>query len=178
MVIAWSRCRERYVIIIEALDSIVSKKGNLNLLVHRNTLLEAQMFFQITFLEDVLSVTNAVSLLHSDVKDFAAISRIVSSTLQILEDIVNGFDSIHLESFNKSAEIIEKIQSYEKRNIVSSGTLTKRNRQDYADTLKQFHEKFIQPLIIALTKEMKDAFNLTNQTSLDKLTSSKFVSKT
>ena len=178
MVIAWSRCRERYVIIIEALDSIVSKKGNLNLLVHRNTLLEAQTFFQITFLEDVLSVTNAVSLLHSDVKDFAAISRIVSSTLQILEDIVNGFDSIHLESLNKSAEIIEKIQSYEKRNIVSSGTLTKRNRQDYADTLKQFHEKFIQPLIIALTKEMKDAFNLTNQTSLDKLTSSKFVSKT
>ena len=123
-------------------------------------------------------MTNAVSLLHSDVKDFAAISRNLSSTLQILEDIVNGFDSIHLESLNKSAEIIEKIQSYEKQNIVSSGTLTKRNRQDYADTLKQFHEKFIQPLIIALTKEMKDAFNLTNQTSLDKLTSSKFVSKT
>ena len=67
--------------------------------------------FQITFLDDVLSVTNALSLLlQSNVKDFAAISRIVSSTLQILEDIGNDFDSIYLKSFNKSAEIIEKIE--------------------------------------------------------------------
>ena len=70
-----------------------------------------QTIFQITFLDDVLSVTNALSLLlQSDVKDFAAISRIVSSTLQILEDIGNDFDSIYLKSFNKSAEIIEKIE--------------------------------------------------------------------
>ena len=27
---------------------------------------------------------------------------------------------------------------------------------------KEFHEKVIQPFIIALTKEMKDAFDLTN----------------
>ena len=70
-----------------------------------------QTIFQITFLDDVLCVTNALSLLlQSDVKDFAAISRIVSSTLQILEDIGNDFDSIYLKSFNKSAEIIEKIE--------------------------------------------------------------------
>ena len=90
-----------------------------------------QTVFQITFLEDVLSVTNALSLLlQSDVKDFPSISCIVSSTLQTLEDIGNDFDSIHLKSFNKSAEIIEKIKSFEKQNIVSSQTRTKRSRQD------------------------------------------------
>ena len=59
-------------------------------------------------------MTNALSLLQSDIKDFAAISDIISSALQILEDIGNDFDSIHLKSFNKAAEIIEEIESYEK----------------------------------------------------------------
>ena len=113
MVIACRRSRERYVIIIEALDNSVSKKGNLDLSVHQNTVLEKQKVFQVTFLEDVLSVTNALSLLRqSDVKDFAAISRIISSTLQILENIGNDFDSIHLKRFNKPAEIILKMESY------------------------------------------------------------------
>ena len=57
---ACRRCRERYVIIIEALDDIVSEKGNPDLLVHRNTLLETQTVFQIAFLEDVLRVMNAL----------------------------------------------------------------------------------------------------------------------
>ena len=167
---ACQRCRERYVIITEALDNIVSKKGNPNLSVQGNTLLETQTVFQITFLGDVLSVTNAFSLfLQSDIKDFAAISCIVSSTLQIPEDVGNDFDSIHLTSFIKSAEIIGKIESYEKRNIVSSGPCTKQSRQDYTDTHKEFHEKVIQPFIIALTKEMKDVFNLTNLSVLNSL---------
>ena len=167
---ACQRCRERYVIITEALGNIVLKKGNPNLSVHGNTLLVTQTVFQITFLEDVLSVTNALSLfLQSDIKDFAAISRIVSSALQILEDVSNDFDSIHLASFNKSAEIIEKIESYEKRNIVSSGSCTKQSQQDYTDTHKEFHEKVIQPFIIVLTKEMKDSFDLTNLSVLNSL---------
>ena len=113
------RCREPYIIIIEALDDIVSEKGNPVLLVHQNIVLERQTVFQITFLGDVLSVTNGLSfLLQSHVKNFASISYIVSSTFQILEDIGNDFNSIHLKSFNNSAEIIEKIESYEKRSIV------------------------------------------------------------
>ena len=59
----------------------------------------------------MLIVTNALSLLQSNLKDFAAVSFIVSSMLQILEVIDNDFDSIHLKSFNKSAKIIEKIES-------------------------------------------------------------------
>ena len=39
---ACRRCRERYIIIIEALNDIVSKTRNLDLLVRRNTLLETQ----------------------------------------------------------------------------------------------------------------------------------------
>ena len=72
-----------------------------------------------------------------------------------------------MKSFNKSAEIIETIESYQRRNTVSSGTRTKRSRQDYTDTHKEFHKKVIQPFIIALTKEMKDAFDLTNLTFLN-----------
>ena len=98
---AYRRYKERYVIIIETLDDIVSKNWDPDLLVHRNTLLETQIVFQITFLEGVLSVTNALSfLLQFDVEDFAAISCIVSSTLQILEDIDNDFNSIHLKIFS------------------------------------------------------------------------------
>ena len=115
-------------------------------------------------------MTNAFSpFLQSDIKDFAAISCIVSSTLQIPEDVGNDFDSIHLTSFIKSAEIIGKIESYEKRNIVSSGPCTKQSRQDYTDTHKEFHEKVIPPFIIALTKEIKDVFNLTNLSVLNSL---------
>ena len=46
---ACRRYWEQYVIIIEALDDILSKKGNPDLLVHWNTLLETQTVFQITF---------------------------------------------------------------------------------------------------------------------------------
>ena len=69
-------------IIIEALDDIVSSKNNAELLAHRDMMLESQTVFQITFLEDVLSVTNALSLLlQSDHRDFAAISRYVANTI-------------------------------------------------------------------------------------------------
>ena len=166
---ACRRCQEQYVIITEALDDIVSKKGNPDLLVHWNTLLEMQMVFQITFLEDVLCVTNALSLLQSNVKDFAAISHIISSMLQILEDIGNNFDSIHLKSFNRSTEIIEKIGSYQKWNIVPSGTRTKRSRQDYTDT-QRIPQKSHSTIYYCTDKS--------NERCVwpDKLTSSKFES--
>ena len=60
-----------------------------------------------------------------------------------MEDIRNDFDSVHLKSFDKSTEIIENNDSYEKLNVVSSGTCIKRSRQDYTDTDKEFHKKVI-----------------------------------
>ena len=158
MVIAWSslsKMQRTMLFIIEAPDDIVFKKGNLDVLVHWNTLLEMQAVFQIIFLEDMLIVTNALSLLQFNVKDFAAVSCIVSSMLQILEVIDNDFDSIHLKSFNKSAEIIEKIESYIKWNIFLSGTHTKRSRQAYIDTHKEFHKEVINHLLLHWQKKWK-----------------------
>ena len=151
MLIAWSsllKMQRTMLFIIEAPDDIVFKKGNLDVLVHWNTLLEMQAVFQIIFLEDMLIVTNALSLLQSNVKDFAAVSFIVSSMLQILEVIDNDFDSIHLKSFNKSAEIIEKIESYIQWNIFWSGTHTKWSRKAYIDTQLEFHKEDINHLLL------------------------------
>ena len=159
---ACRQCRERYVVIIESLDDIVSNKANAELLGHRDTLLQTKTVYRITFLEDVLSVTNALSLLlQSDRKDFAAISRSVNSTMHVLKAIGEDRNCSHLRSFNKSNEIIENIEMYERRNIVSFGT-RKRSRQDYNESSDDFHEHVIQPFIMALTKEMKDAFDLSN----------------
>ena len=160
---ACRRCRERYVVIIEALDDIVSSKNNAELLVHRDTMLESQTVFQITFLEDVLSVTNALSLLlQSDHKDFAAISRSVDNTIAKLKGIGKSYDSIHLKSFRESDKIIGKIKEYERRNIVSTGT-RKRSKIDRSlNNSQDFHTKVIQPFVKALVKEIKNAFDLTN----------------
>ena len=49
---ACRRCRERYVVIIESLDDIVSNKANAELLGHRDTLLQTKTVYRITFLED------------------------------------------------------------------------------------------------------------------------------
>ena len=54
---ACKRCREKHHIIIEALD-IISTTNNPELLTYRNTLLDTETVYQITFLEDVPSVTN------------------------------------------------------------------------------------------------------------------------
>ena len=57
---ACKRCRERYHIIIEALDDIISATNNPELVTYRNTLLETEIVYQITLLEDAFSVTNIV----------------------------------------------------------------------------------------------------------------------
>ena len=82
---ACKRCRERYEQTIEALDDILVKNRNAEWIGYRSSLLKATTVFQITFLEDVRSVTNGLCLLlQSDKKDFGAISRAVNSTLLIL----------------------------------------------------------------------------------------------
>ena len=97
---AYKRCRERYEQIIKALDDILVKNRNVEWIGYRYSLLKPTTVFQITFLEDVLSVTNGLCfLLNSDKKDFGAISRAVNSTLVILEEIKKDVDSIYLKSF-------------------------------------------------------------------------------
>ena len=104
----------RYHIIIEALDDIISTTNNPELVTYRNTLLDTETVYQITFLEDVLSVTNILPLLlQSDKKDFSAIARSVNTVI-----IGENIDTNHLKNFNNANELIEKIEVYERQNIV------------------------------------------------------------
>ena len=66
---SYKQCGERYHVIIEKLDAIISIKNNPELVTYRNTCLDTETVYQITFLGDVLSVTNILSLLlQSDKK--------------------------------------------------------------------------------------------------------------
>ena len=70
------RTRERYPIITESLDDIITKDPKAELIGLRNQMLNSETLLQICFLEDVLSITNILSLvLQSDKKDFAAVHR-------------------------------------------------------------------------------------------------------
>ena len=72
------RVRERYKQIVLALDEIISKNANSEWVSYRSNLSISLTVIQITFLEDILSVTNILCLiLQSDRKGFAAVSRAV-----------------------------------------------------------------------------------------------------
>ena len=72
---ACKRVREQYEQIVLALDEIISKNSNSEWVSYRSNLLISSMVFQITFLEDILSVTNILCLiLQSDRKDSATVS--------------------------------------------------------------------------------------------------------
>ena len=158
---AFKRCRERYNIIIEALD-IISTTNNLELVTYRNILLDTETVYQITFLEDVLIVTNILSLLlQSDIKDFTVIARSVNTVPAILKNIGENTDTSHLKNFNNTNEIIEKIEFYKRKNIVSSG-MRKHQKQDHNLTKDIFHKKVIKPFIDELIKEIKNAFDISH----------------
>ena len=77
-----------YRIIIEALDDIISTTNNPELVTYRNTLLDIEAVYQIMFLEDVLSMTNILSLLlQSDKKNFSAIALSVNTVIEIFKNI-------------------------------------------------------------------------------------------
>ena len=66
-------------------------------------------FFEqiIETLEDILVKNRLCLLLQSGKKDFGAISKVVNSTLMILEEIKENVDPSHLKSFKQSEDIIE-----------------------------------------------------------------------
>ena len=116
-------CREHYEQIIKTLDDILVKNSNAKWIGYRSSLLKPTTFFQMTFIEDVLSVTNGLYLLlQSNKKDFRAISRTVNSTIMIPEEIKEDLHSIYLKSFKQSEDIIERIWLIEVRRAVAGGT--------------------------------------------------------
>ena len=84
------------------------KNRNVEWIGYQSSLLKPITVLQITFLEDVLSVTSGLFLLlQSDKKDFGAISRAVNSNLVILEEIKEDVDSIILKSFEQNEDTTE-----------------------------------------------------------------------
>ena len=103
--------------------------------------------FQITFLEDILSVTSILCLiLQSNRKDFAAVSRAVKSIIAILEDIQNSVKSIHLQNFKKADEIIQKQLKF----VPLSLEPKEKSIKLTLVSTNEFHKKVIKPFITAL----------------------------
>ena len=162
---ACRRCRERYHEIVAALDDILVKNKNPEWIGYRSTLLQESTIYEITFLEDVLSVTNSLCLLlQSDRKDFGAISRVVQTTITTLKDMCDNENSIFFKSFKGSVDIIKRLSNSEMRHTVSGGT-RKRARLEIIDVenpTSHFHSKVIQPFISALINEISSAFDLSD----------------
>ena len=155
-------CQGRYHIIIEALDDIITTSSNPELAARRDTLSEIATVYQITFLEDVLSVTNILSLLlQSDKKDFSAISRSINTVLGTLKVMRENRETKYLKNFSNTDEIIQNIENYQIQNIVSS-RIRKRQKQDHNLSKGDFHTTVFKPFIHALTEQMKGAFNISN----------------
>ena len=157
---ACKRVREWYEQIVLALDKIMSKNPNSKWVSYQSNLLISSTVFQITFLKDILSVTNILCLiLQSDRKNFAAVSWTVKSTIAILEDIQNNVNSTHLQNFKKTDEIIQKLSAIEMHTI-ASGTTRKKHKIDTVAWTNEFHKKVIGPFITALVAEISQVFHL------------------
>ena len=64
-------------------------------------MLDSEILLQISILEDVLSITNTLSLvLQTDKKDFGAIRRAMNSTITNPTEMASNQTTIHPKSFN------------------------------------------------------------------------------
>ena len=105
---------------MEALDDIIVKNPKPELIGYRSQLLDSTTILKISFLEDVLSITNTLSLvLQADRKDFGAVRRALNTTLEMLQDMSENPESKHLKSSQISAEIINQLNNFEEQNVIS-----------------------------------------------------------
>ena len=166
---ACKRCRERYTVFVEALDNILIVKPNPETSGYRDTLLSPITLMQITMLEDVLSVTNALSvLLQSDRKEFSEIQRGLKHTVDSLASMRDDENNINLVSFSKSTEIIERLEEYKREKMMSSNT-RKRSKMDIKLPVSNFHCTGIRPFLDARIGEIKAAFDLSDLPIIESL---------
>ena len=120
---ACKKCRERYSVIVEALDNIIVKNPKPELTGYRSQLVDFTTIPKIFILEDVLSITNILLLvLQADHKDFGAVRGALNTTLEMLQDISKNRESKHLKSSEISAEIMNQLNNFEEQNLISRGT--------------------------------------------------------
>ena len=117
------RCRERYPVIIEALDDIISKNPKAEIIGLREQLLQPITLKQICFLEDVLTITNILSLvLQSDHKEFGSLKRAISSTLSQLKEMRDNPESNLLKNFKTCNKVLESLNDYNHQLVISNST--------------------------------------------------------
>ena len=105
---------------------------------------------KITSLEDVLSITNTLSIvLQADKKDFGAIRRAMNSTITILPEMTSNQNTIHLKRFNGQNEVLMEMNTHTDFNIVAKGT-QKRARIDLQIQFEFHLRNFCQPFLQAL----------------------------
>ena len=102
--------------------------------------------FEISFLEDVLGITNVLCLvLQTDKKYFAAISRAVSNCIKILEEIQTNENADLLKSFNSlCTHIVKKTEDYQMQLTVSGSTRRKHAGDRLCNDKDQFYERVIK----------------------------------
>ena len=82
--------------------------------------MQADTLLQICFLEDVLTISNILSLvLHSDHKEFGAIRRATQSTVNQLIKVRNDKNCPLFKSCN---ETLKNLDEYKQQNVVSHCT--------------------------------------------------------
>ena len=146
---ACKHCGKRYGMIFESLDKIITRNPRPELIDYRDEMLNAQTVLQITFLKDVLAVTNILSLvLQCDRKDFGAVRRALSTTLTTSNDMQN-ISSVHLKSFRAYQDVLSQIESFAKRNIPAKHT-RKKLKVDHLISIKEFHENIGKSFLVRL----------------------------
>ena len=80
------------------MDDIITKDLKAELIGLRDQMFNSEILLQICFLEDVLSITNILSLvLQSDKKDFAAVRKAMQLTCLQLEQMRDNSQSLLLK---------------------------------------------------------------------------------
>ena len=137
------------------LDDIISKNPKSELIGYRSQLLNSKALLQISFLEDVLSITNTLSfVLQADKKDFGAIRRAMNLTITILTGkMASNQNTIHLKSFNGQNEVLMEMNTCTDCNIVAKGT-HKRARVELTVEPNKFYLKICRPFLQSLIDMM------------------------
>ena len=75
---------------------------------------------QIALLDEVLSTTSALCLLlQSDKKDFGAVNQAVNFTVSRLETMILDKNADIFDSFRKSSDLIDRVNSFNKQPLIS-----------------------------------------------------------
>ena len=117
------RTRGRYPIIIGSFDGIITKDPKAQLIGLGDQMFSSETLLQICFLEDLLSVTNVLSLvLQSDKKYCAAVHRAIQLTCLQLKQMRDNSQSSLLKSFNGCNTVLARFNEYNQQNVVGHST--------------------------------------------------------